>query len=498
MNDIVLRLLLSLLLLVSAADARQTSGNFVLSGVNSEQTLGSFALSPQARGWFDIMMSSKEMYANERNLKLHFFLDTNWSKFKKATTCDEKIKLAKETHNINFEYVSGTKEWKSNVAVPLAQPNEMRAHYWYFVITDCSLEYQYRDGTIPNLEYTIQAWNDISGPAKTEALKDGNKIQNVKSEMSHFGADETGIVTAHYVTFILSGLICLLMFFLIFNRMVETKSVHFALFLVMTAAACDSSSSFCEIIHLRWYERNGYGWYLFDALSSHFEAMCDAMLTMLLLAIASGWTMPSDVVQVASVQTTFVQSLQAGLRNPIGALFSFNKAAILFIFVIGAHMVLAQWGRVYNDDFDSYHDLEHLPGKILMGIRIFVGLIMVAVAMQSKAGSPPSVAKFYTKLAFVGTLWFQGLPFVTWVCTWAVPYYLRHPTVTLYGGLCQTGSLVMLAWLVTAHSKSGFHKLSRMQQKDDMTDSLSGSLSNSSAPAAVTSFSIGKAKVRLD
>eukprot|EP00545_Synedropsis_sp_CCMP1620_P002627 CAMPEP_0119009404 /NCGR_PEP_ID=MMETSP1176-20130426/4339_1 /TAXON_ID=265551 /ORGANISM="Synedropsis recta cf, Strain CCMP1620" /LENGTH=509 /DNA_ID=CAMNT_0006961913 /DNA_START=70 /DNA_END=1599 /DNA_ORIENTATION=+ len=497
-------LLVVLLLQLQSTTARKKSGDFVLSGVNSEHVLGSFALSPHARGWFDLTLSSEKMYDNEQNLKLQFFTDENWSQFLKATTCDEKVKLAKLSTRLSFDYVRPpTNLWKSAVTDALHQEKEDRTHYWYFVITDCSLEYQYRDGAIPKLSYTFNVWNDVSGkPTKGEDSVQGI-IQNKKVEMSHLGADEVGIIGIHTVTMILSGLIGILMAALIFHRLVDTHHVHLALFLVMAAAGCDSSSSLCEIIHLRWYTKNGYGWYLFDALSCHLEAMCDAMVTLLLLAIASGWTLPSDVVQVSTVQKSWISSLTGGLRNPMGALFSLNKGGLLTIFIVATHMVLAQWGRTFNDDFDSYHDLEHLPGKILMIVRITLGVIMLASSMHTRSLCPPSLSRFYGLLALVGTMWFQGLPAVTWICGWAVPYHLRHPTITLYGALLQTAALLLLSWLVSAHSTS-FAKLSRMQQQRDsgFTDSLAGSQSNlggdSAEAAAPTSWKIGKAKVRLD
>ena len=324
-------------LLFPYVHSRKTSGEFVLSGVNSEKTLGSFALSAYARGWFDLILSCDALYPNENNLKLHFYTDANWSKFLKANTCTERAKLAAETHPLEFEHVRGTPaaKWKAMVASPLHQERESRPHYWYFVITDCSLEYQYRDGSIPKLEFTINIWNDISGSRGMKET-DLTGLSHKTQLMSHLSADETGIKTIHYVTFFLSGIIGVLMATLIFLRVIDAHSVHLALVLVMAAAGLDSSSSLCEIIHLKAYETNGYGWYQFDALSSHFEAMCDALVSILLLAIASGWTLPSDVVHISSVQTTWVQSLTEKLRNPVGAVFSMNTGGILSVFIVAS------------------------------------------------------------------------------------------------------------------------------------------------------------------
>jgi hypothetical protein len=486
-----------LLILPVTIEARKTSGSFVLSGVNSEYVLGSFALSAYARGWIDITLASKDMYDHERSLKLHFFLDNDWSKFKKAQTCSDRIKLARQTMDISFEYVrKPTDQWKAMVATHIDQTKEKRPHYWYFVIADCSLEYQYRDGSIPKLDFTLQIWNDISG--QREKQKNLTSL-NKRSQLTHLSADQTGSKVIHYITMFLSGFLALSLGFLIFYRMVETQSVHLALFIVMAAAGCDSSSSFCEIVHLRAYEHNGYGWYFMDAMSAHLEAMCDSLVAILLLAIASGWTLPSDMVPASAVQTTWMQSLTQGLRNPISALVKFDRAGILALSIVLVHLILAQWGRIYNDDFDSYHDFEHFPGRVLMGFRIVLGLMLVGAALQTKSSCPHSLAHFYTFLAVVGTLWFQGLPIVTWVCGWAMPYYLRHPAITTYGAVCQTVALLLLAWLVTAHSNSSFHRLSRMQQgkESNLTDSLASAPSSSSG-GAPTQWKIGKAKVRLD
>jgi hypothetical protein len=495
-------ILLVFLLIVSITESRRTSGEFVLSGVNSEHKLSSFALSPYARGWFDVTLSSPSMYENEQYLKLYFYTDANWNQVLRATTCEEKVKLAKESRPIRFEYIRApTDQWQVILSSPLDQEHESQPHYWYFVIADCSLEYQYRDGKIPKITYSINIWNDISGLPNSKQGVNHSHTNN-KNIMSHLSADETGIVSIHYMTLCFSGLITFFMAVWIFIRIVRTQSIHLAFFLVMAAAGLDSSSSLCEILHLRAYENNGYGWYLMDALSSHFEAMCDAIVSLVLLAIGSGWTLPSDSIHVASVQTTWIQSLTAKLRNPIIALLSMDMGGILTVLIIASHIILAQWGRIYNDDFDSYHDLEHLPGRILMGFRMLLGLILIAVTVQTKRSCPLSLQAFYTGLGLVGTLWFQGLPFVTWLCTRFIPYHMRHPAVTWYGSICQTVAIVLLAWLVTAHSSSSFHNISRIQSKGDkdFTDSLSrrDTTSGKSRFPVDMKINIGKSKIRFD
>lgn len=477
-----------LLWLAPTVVSKKVSGSFRLNGADTEYSLTSFALSSFARGWMDLILTTKEMYVNEQSLALHLYIDTDWSRVRKAPTCKEKTQLAKRTVNVRFDYIQSTDSYKATLGVPLNQENEDRTHYWYMLIDDCSLEYFNHDDSVPKVHFELQAWNDVGGKAKSNT--GGSK----SVELTHLPADEVSMSKLHIITMVVSLLIAVGMGLRILQLLYRTQSVHAALCLVALAAVCDAASSFCELVHLRWYRSNGIGWYLFDAMASHYEAICDSIVAILLLSIASGWTLPSDVVKVPSIQSTFLQSTVQGLRNPAGAVASFNKAGVLAVAIVATHAVLAQWGRTYDDEFDTYHDLEHPPGRVLMIFRITLGILMVAAAVQTKSSCPQSLQGFYTQLAIVGTLWFQSLPLVTWVSSWAVPYYLRHPTVSTWGAIVQTTSLLLLVWLVSGTSNS-YHKVSRLQSKgNDFTDQLHSTNGND-APSV---WRMGKAKIRLD
>eukprot|EP00549_Striatella_unipunctata_P017522 CAMPEP_0118719260 /NCGR_PEP_ID=MMETSP0800-20121206/29355_1 /TAXON_ID=210618 ORGANISM="Striatella unipunctata, Strain CCMP2910" /NCGR_SAMPLE_ID=MMETSP0800 /ASSEMBLY_ACC=CAM_ASM_000638 /LENGTH=55 /DNA_ID=CAMNT_0006626567 /DNA_START=91 /DNA_END=254 /DNA_ORIENTATION=+ len=53
----------------------------------------------------------------------------------------------------------------------------------------------------------------------------------------------------------------------------------------------DSWASVFELLHQAMYYMNGTGEYTMDALSTHFEAMCDSVIAILLLLVGSGWTL---------------------------------------------------------------------------------------------------------------------------------------------------------------------------------------------------------------
>ncbi len=492
--------LLALVLPPTRIDAKTVSGDFQLSGVNSEAVLTSFAISPYGRGWMGITLSSKEMYETEQSLKIHLFQDTQWSAFQKALLCTDRKKLAIETLNVEFhhsEHEEESYQWMANFGMALDQHTEPRTHYWYVVVDDCSLEQVYRDSSIPKLHYKVQLWNDVGGNVMHELSGSSEREAEKNVQLTHLSADEVGLSSIHAATLVVSVLITALMGLYIVKLLFKSGTVHAALFLVMSAGICDALSAICELIHLKAYARDGVGFYSLDALSSHFEAMCDSLVALLLLSIASGWTLPSDAIHVPQGGGSFVSKLVQGMRSPAGALVSPSPAGYLAVLIFASHGILAQWGRTFDDDFDAYHQLEHTPGRILMIFRMVLGVLLLIATAQTRMACPTSLQPFYSKLAIVGLCWFFSLPLVTWTCSWAVPYYMRHPAVATWGAIAQSTALVLLAWLFTAHSgASSFHKVSRLQAKNG--DGLTDSLATSNSSVTPTSWSFGKAKIRLD
>jgi Rhodopsin-like GPCR transmembrane domain len=301
---------------------------------------------------------------------------------------------------------------------------------------------------------------------------------------------------------VLSSLVTVFLFLHMVLQISSKHSIHVALLWVAAASSLDVASSLFEIIHIKLYERNGIGSYWFDALSAHAEAACDSLMILLLLSIAAGWTLPLDMLSMnVNNNASAVQSLVADLAKPMAGLRRWNAGTVLGVSVLGFHIVLAQWGRTYNDDFESYHDLEHLPGQILMTVRVLLGFLCLAATMQTKwKCRGRQLEHFYLQLACVGFAWFQSLPVLVFLCNTFVPYYVRHPTVVMGSALLQSVALWTMAWLVTSHSGS-FHQVSHLTSNSEpsLTDSLSNHAGGLDGKADVQSmWSIGKAKVRLD
>jgi hypothetical protein len=484
------------------ASAKTVSGDFTLNGERSEHVLASFAAFP-AGGQLKLLLSGKTPYPNESHIKLRLYRDLEWARYSKALTCREKVKLAQETRDIQFERVNAVdhRVYEATVQILTFQVSEdeepagsqRRPHYWYFVVDDCSLEEYFQDNAIPEIHFELVVFNHVEG-------KHG--------EVTHLSADEHHLTTLHAVTLITSGMVVFLLTMNIVLKLLDGRAtIHFAVLWVAAAATLDAGSSLFELMHLQIYKSNGVGSYWVDAISAHLEALCDALLCLLLLSIAAGWTLPSDVVPVsAPTNGSSIQNLTAGLSRPVASLRKVNAAGVLGLAVVASHVFLAQWGRTYNDNFESYHDFEHAPGKILMIGRIVMGLLFVVASVQTRNKCHSSkLVSFYVKLTSLGLVWFLSLPFLTWMCNRFVPFYLRHPAVFVTSAAAQTLCIALLAWLVTAHS-TAYHRLSHITAPGDasLTDELSKAapfsqpfLASDGAGEART-WTLGKAKVRLD
>jgi len=297
------------------------------------------------------VLLSSQRYENEDNLKMHLYLDDDWSKVQKAKTCREKTQYARQTADVKFELEDkeqmrrwGYKNprWRSETHLkiePLNDENDYapRHHYWYIVLDDCSLESSNKVVKMPKMRYYIQIYNMLSENAYT-----------------HLSTDEFSLSRIHTVTMFLSAIICFLLFGKISYNLSTSGTVHVAKFMVMGAAGFDAASSAFELMHMNFYRLDGVGWYMLDAISAYNEAVCDAIVCFLLVAIAAGWTLPSDVISVQHAQenATLVQNILVGLANPAGTKSWMNPFSGMLFGLIATHLSLAHWGLSYNDEWD--------------------------------------------------------------------------------------------------------------------------------------------------
>ena len=498
-----------LLLLAICCEAKIKQGSAHLTGEKTENTLSKFALSPFAQGKVVLELHSKDMYVDESGLRLHMYHDSDWPRVKKAPTCAEKVRLAKKAVPLSFELnnnpskdklnrhkKSKSKErglWEARVKTSIPGYSTDRPQYWYLTLDDCSLEVYLHDNQAPQMEYTLTILDEVSGTQTNQDVFKDN------AEYRHTPADENGMSRLHVITALVSFALFLLIGYKIFMSIQTGGSVHAALLIMAITALCDGFSSVFELVHLAIYEDNGIGSYSLDALSTHFEAMSDSLVALVLLSVGAGWTLPSDVLSSgggASGSNSFLNNLVCGLRNPAAALTG-GPAGMLAIGIIVAHASLAQWGRTYDEDFDVYHSLENPPGRMLMYFRISLGLaFLVGVASIRNGGRcPASLLPFLTKFAIVGISWFISLPFLSTFVASTLPYHRRHQAISAGSAFAQSCSIASLAWMFAADSDaSAYHRLSKVQGKgDDLTD-----MASTRSGHSAKTWRFGKTKVRLD
>ena len=477
------------------------------------------------------------MYEDEKELRLHVYDDDNWPQVRKEPLCSDKIKLAVQVVPIVFDFQGKRLDDRSNnnnkrsiveyytakIHAEINNPPPRRARkngiiatpanrnrYFYFTIDDCSLERYDHDNKMPDMVYTLQVMN-------VKRLTSSNNVR----VSHHLPADEDGIGTLLVITLLFSACLSILLCYK-FVQSIYSGEVHVAILVITAACVCNGLSSACELIHRMAFMTNGYGNYALDATSSYFEALSDSFVALVLLSIGGGWTLPSDVLSgnggggiTSSSSSLSTNKLVMGLRNPAGSLLDLlsgkggggttgreNLGGVVALLIIAAHVGLAQWGRTFDDDFDTYHALEHPPGRALMILRFALGLVFVTGVgiVRSSGRCPPSLMSFLTRFALVGLTYFASLPGVSMFVLSALPYHQRHQALHWGAALVQACSLASLTWLFVGNAdSSAYHRLSKVgaRKEGDMTADLAmpGGSAGSKRP---TVWRFGKTKVRLD
>lgn len=227
-----------------------------------------------------------------------------------------------------------------------------------------------------------------------------------------------------------------------------------------------------------------------------------------------GWTLPTDVVGGGMGKDAAVNHFMQGVRNPAGSLVELisgggsgdKKGGIVALTIILAHAGLAQWGRTFDDDFDTYHALEHPPGRALMLLRFILGFVFITGVGMVRSGGrcPPALMSFLTKFALVGLSYFASLPGISMFVGSALKYHQRHQALHWGAAMVQACSLTSLTWLfIGGADASAYHRLSRVVKhgEGNMTESIAASsqpMAGGGSSGRPTTWRFGKTKIRLD
>ena len=231
---------------------------------------------------------------------------------------------------------------------------------------------------------------------KGKNSSEGADGDTVIEPYDHMPADERGMFALHTFNLVLLGVACAVNIFLTWQRMGDSRTVHLVVLLLLTAMGASAQSSFFELLHLTRYAQNGIGFPAFDIMSALSEAFSDWIVSFILLAIASGWTlgrwsgMDSGIGMMhfgargGSSSSDVLQSVRSVLRSPASLVMQPSVASVILLSMFLVHLVLVIWSAVgFQDDFDKFHDHEHTPGMILMWSRVGLSVLFAVLCTRT-------------------------------------------------------------------------------------------------------------------
>lgn len=492
-----LEMWLAIALILSLASAKLVSGKARLDGVNTEHEMTKFAYwYGKGRVVAEFWVASGEKY-DVGSLAMYAYTgEHKWRKASRMPTCEEKIALAdwrQRIGSLNGDSAQSDSESGSRSSPVVSRrsihASQKQTRVWYFALADCSLERFYH--TVPEVEYTIET----TGPMNRQ-----------------LPIDEHGMGKLHFWNCAVSGGGALA--FAAWHA--RRGGPHAAVAALVLAAVADSLASWFELLHISAFERDGIGSYACDALSAQFEALCDATISLLLLAIGAGWTLRASLSDdekagrsplrdetVAEQAASAVAPLASALRYPLALPWWFVAS------YFGMHVGIAQWSRAYSDDFDSFHDHEHLAGRVLVLSRLLIAALFVPILLRTQACAGLRLRRFLVGWAAIGTTWFLALPLLCLLAAKA-PAHSRHRFVSGGAALSTTAALGALALLFSGKLAPYYLAISTVGGGDANLDlgppaavspNNSGSIASQIAAAQAklpSAIKLGKLKVRLD
>jgi hypothetical protein len=167
---------LLLLQMSNTCSAKKISGNFQLSGRQTEVVLGSFAVIPTGAR-FELSMIAYGQYDTPDSVMVRAYRDTEWDIYQKELLCTDKTKHAHYETPLKFmNRQDGTYQVYVRTDIsefdPKTNLKSERNHYWYFVVDDCSLELYYHDNRIPKMHYELSMKNSYGAQLHSDRFSE--------------------------------------------------------------------------------------------------------------------------------------------------------------------------------------------------------------------------------------------------------------------------------------------------------------------------------------
>jgi len=223
-----------------------------------------------------------------------------------------------------------------------------------------------------------------------------------------------------------------------FYRFYKTEETFdFPTLVLDIAIFCETFSIFFEWLHLLIYAENGVGSFVLDLLSQAFGTFSQFTMTLLLILIASGWSI--DFHRFDELDLYLPLTIMVGIF----------------------HIVIVGVGRINDEDPTKFHDYENIPGYIIMSfIMIFYALFAYFVySTYHKPDSSSDRRNFYKRFSVFGTIYLLALPLIVFISSVFVAPYVRNKVIILGTLAIQIGTMITLTYLLGS-KKSKYNQVS--------------------------------------
>jgi len=379
-----------LLCLLPATFAKYLAGSISLDSDNTEKFLTKFSFSAANTGLLEAAFNGhgdRFEHAGGRlhKLTLGLFDDVAWEKYqgkvKAGSLCEERMAVATVTKRLTAS-APRTAEYSLEEKFS----SRSHSHFFYFVLADCSLEFY--QAHPPTLDYTFHITNGL------------NELPE----------DEAGLLRVNFLASAVLGVWLGLGAMGLKKQIAKYNQVHLSTAAIYLATCLQFVACFCEFLHLACYKSDGKGMRLrhgrlpMDFFSDTAQNLSEALTIVVVVSVASGWTL---------VDGTFREmSRVAGVAGGIA----------------GFQFVVELLSRRYEEDFSSFHDHDHWPGKLLMVLRVLCcGATLFGTKRALARVKGDDVAtKFLTSFAVCGVVWLLAFPTTVLLITPFFSLYNQH------------------------------------------------------------------------
>uniref|UniRef100_A0A7S2RLJ0 GPR180/TMEM145 transmembrane domain-containing protein n=1 Tax=Rhizochromulina marina TaxID=1034831 RepID=A0A7S2RLJ0_9STRA len=437
--------------LAPCAAPKKLVGTASLTSEDCEQFLGKFSFSRDVQGLGEGSLVPQGVYRDGHShaLTVSFFDDSAWEAYQrqknKGSLCRERIGLATVSRGVEYHRTTGTSTrggddgGNDSFSFRVEQRFQQRAssHYYYVLLSDCDLEFY--PSHLPTMRYELH-------------------FMNGKSELP---ADEDGLLVIHLMALI--GLVAasILASLRLWSQFQRVGQMHLSSVAVLWALYLQTAACVMEFFHLSVYAADGkgmrwrHGRFPLDFWSDTCQNLSELVTVVVILCIGCGWTLVD------------------------GRASSVRRVVAIFLGVGTVQFLLEFYSRRLEEDFSSFHDHDHWPGKALLLFRCATCAVLWYGSSRTirQAGgllSGSSASLFIWRMSLVGSMWLLAYPFTVLVIVPFFPPYHRHCVVTSAALVFQSLALSILLVLFLGIGKHGkeFFNMSSLRTMGDLSEPI--------------------------